>query len=299
MITRIVVPVDGLAAHEAAVPMALSIAARIGSKVELMSVVSPGLEAADKADLAAVAEHYGGCADVRVLTGDDVGQQLLDEARREGTLVCMSSAGRGALGEALLGSVSAELVRHSPQAVLLVGPDSGHELIGRRLAIAVDGTAYADSVIPHAIAFADALRLEPWLYHVVPFEAGHSPDSVERAYPARTARTTDQRRTLNYELLYDRRPQRALIELSRNPEIAMVALTTHGARPFDRLFAGSLALSLVHRSATPVLVFHPNMSSTSVATWTPEVTAIEPRPPVGRCGAFEAKNSDGTQDHRH
>jgi nucleotide-binding universal stress UspA family protein len=281
VITRIVVPVDGLAAHEAAVPMAFSIAARIGSKVELMSVVSPGLEAADKAELTAVAGHYGGCADVRVLTGDDVGQQLLDEARREGTLVCMSSAGRGLLGEALLGSVSAELVRHSPQAVLLVGPDSSHELIGRRLAIAVDGTAYADAVIPHAIAFADALRLEPWLYHVVPF-AGHTPDSVERAYPARTARTMDLRRTLNYELIYDRRPQRALIELSRNPEIAIVALTTHGARPFDRLFAGSMAASLVHRAATPVLVFHPDASSTSVATWTPEVTAIEtPAPPVG------------------
>ena len=262
MITRILVPVDGSAEHETAVPVALSIAARIGAKVELVSIVSPGLDAANKADLAAVAGHYGGGADVLVLTGGDVDQQLLDETRSEGTLVCMSSAGRGAVGEALLGSVSAELVRRSPQPALLVGPDSGHELTGRRLAIAVDGSAQAETVIPHAIALADALGLEPWLYHVVSPEAAHVPDTAESAYVARTARAAWHARALNYDVLHDHHPQRALIELSRNPDVAIVALTTHGARPFERLFAGSVALRLVHRANTPVLVFHPPISTT-------------------------------------
>jgi nucleotide-binding universal stress UspA family protein len=275
MITRILVPVDGLAEHETAVPVAFSIAARIGADVVLFSVVSPGLEATDKADLTALAEHYGGGADTLVLSGGDVGQMLLDEARREGTLTCMSSAGRGAAGEALLGSVSAELVRHSPRPVVLVGPHSGHELIGRRLAIAVDGTAYAETVIPHAIALADALELEPWLYHVVPMEAAHAPDAVDSADLAGTARAAGDHRTLHHAVLYDRRPRSALIELSRNPEIAMVALTTHGTRPFERLFVGSVAQSLVHRAATPVLAFHPSVSppgfcgTCDVRLWSP------------------------------
>ena len=43
MIARVLVPLDGLAEHDAAIPVALRLAARLGAGTELVSVVDPGL----------------------------------------------------------------------------------------------------------------------------------------------------------------------------------------------------------------------------------------------------------------
>jgi nucleotide-binding universal stress UspA family protein len=258
--TKVLVPMDGLAEHEIAVPVALDIAARADARTELVSVVSAGLETTDTEELEEVASGYGDKVDVRVLTDHDVEQLLVAEARRGDALLCMASAGRSGIGEALLGSVSASLVQRSPHPVVLVGPNSCAALAGTRLAIAVDGTAHAELVIPFAFDLAESLGLEPWLYQVVPPGLQSVADTVETAYVATAARRAAHDGTMNYDVLHGRRPEHALIELSERPEVAMIALATHGARPLERLFTGSVALRLVHRAATPVLVFHPPMA---------------------------------------
>lgn len=257
MIARVLVPLDGLAEHDAAIPVALRLAARLGAGTELVSVVDPGLATYDRAELTRLAQAYGGDASVLVLTGEDVEAQLLVQAGRADTLMCMASAGHGAIGEALLGSVSAALVRRAGRPVVLVGPACDTDLAGRELAIALDGSTYAEAILAPAIALADTLRLEPTLYHVAPTPRDHGARARAAQYLARVAKTVAPGRPLEHEVLSGRHPERALTLLGDRPAVAMLAITTHGARPFERLVGGSVAMSVVHRTTAPVLAYHP------------------------------------------
>jgi nucleotide-binding universal stress UspA family protein len=264
VISRVLVPLDGLAEHDAAIPVALQLAARTGARPELVSVVEPGLASYNRAELNRIVAAYRGDASVLVLTGQDVEGQLIDEARRDGTLVCMASAGHGAIGEALLGSISAEIVRRSDRPVVLVGPQCSRELEGDELAIALDGSAYAEAILPHAIALADALGLESKLYLVSRTRASGAATRAED-YLARTASSAAPGRCLEYEVLAGRHADRMLAVLADRPYVALLAVTTHSARPLERLVGGSVALSLVHRVPIPVLVHHPTPPAAGLA----------------------------------
>lgn len=99
-IRQFVVPLDGLPKNERAIGVAVALAAKANATVELVSVVSAGLEDRDLVEMDAIAAQDPGVISTRVLTDvDTVESTLLAEVAGHQRLPCIASAGHRALAE--------------------------------------------------------------------------------------------------------------------------------------------------------------------------------------------------------
>lgn len=181
MYRTLLVPLDGSAFAEHALPAALAIARRGRSRLHLVSVVTPlaeayveglyfstgeleaQLDSRQRAYLEGVAGRLRERAEVPVSVSVPHGEvagslcQLL--AQGEEDLVVMATHGRGALGRFWLGSVADEMVRHTPVPLLLVrpgneAPDLGHEPDLGKVVLPLDGSPLAEQILEPVIALA-------------------------------------------------------------------------------------------------------------------------------------------------
>ncbi|CAB4243964.1 Nucleotide-binding protein, UspA family [Methylacidimicrobium sp. AP8] len=134
---RILVGFDGSKGAEAAFGLALEIAARFGASVDLLAVLPPSVTDWDLAaaeERALLREPLERCAErarekkvpfsERIETGDPA-QRILEAARRGRYDLLV--VGRRKLARPvywILGSVSEQVIRHSPCPVLVVEPSA-------------------------------------------------------------------------------------------------------------------------------------------------------------------------------
>jgi len=111
---------------------AARLAARLGRELVLLHVVAPGEEPVE-ADARLAAELHAAIepglsraleVTVTVELGDPVDQLVLEARDRDAALVVVGSRGRGAVSAAILGSVSAGMVRAAERPVMIAGPHS-------------------------------------------------------------------------------------------------------------------------------------------------------------------------------
>jgi nucleotide-binding universal stress UspA family protein len=183
MIRSILVPLDGSAFGEHALPLAASLARKAGAMLHLVHVHQPappvpavGFEMVDLFDLhlredelaylADVSRRVHDAADVPVktalLTEGDVVRSLRDYASTNAVeQVVMATHGRGAMGRWWLGAVADELARTMPRPVVLIRPEEdGKTDLGRKvelnsIVVALDGTPLAEQVIEPAIRLGE------------------------------------------------------------------------------------------------------------------------------------------------
>lgn len=174
--TKLLVPLDGSAYSERALPVALALARHSAAEIELVHVydlpVVPGLGSMydtqldvelremRRADLEAVAERLRQVTDVPVrittLKGP-VGPTLAAHAASQlPALIVMTTHGRGGLSRLWLGSVADALVRHAGVPVLLVrgegeSPADVPAPSFRRVLVPLDGSMIAEAVLEHAV----------------------------------------------------------------------------------------------------------------------------------------------------
>jgi nucleotide-binding universal stress UspA family protein len=188
------VPLDGSAFAERALPMASLLARRNGSGMHLVRVHQPPLpvvvpggggvvhDPALDLELEHEGRQYllGRIKDqerwrtVTAYLRGPVTECLSGYVRdHEIDLVVMTTHARGGVGRAVLGSVADGLVRHSVAPVLLVRPGaeappaSAAAPVFRRVLLPVDGGAAEDRMIEHAIAVAGTAGVEYTLLRVV------------------------------------------------------------------------------------------------------------------------------------
>jgi nucleotide-binding universal stress UspA family protein len=181
MYRSIIVPLDGSARSQAALPVAAALAHASGATLDLVRVHLD--ERPDLADdpswdgmfregernhLESLALAYAGIA------GTQVGTALLDPpvveslvefaAERSSPLIVMVGRGRTGLRRALLGSTADGIVRAGDTPVIVLrdrGPDdppawkASHKPFGR-IVLPLDGSAHAEGAIAHAVAVARA-----------------------------------------------------------------------------------------------------------------------------------------------
>jgi nucleotide-binding universal stress UspA family protein len=179
MYHSIMVPLDGSLFGEQALPLACSIARRVGATLRLAHAHLPLLpmfietvpifdeereaqvRAAEQAYLESLARHLAADHSIAVTTSlldapvDDA--LLADAAAASVDLVVMATHGRGALSRFWLGSVAERLVRRATMPILLVrptdkAPDPPPEPSIRHVLVPLDGSSLAEQVLPHAIA---------------------------------------------------------------------------------------------------------------------------------------------------
>lgn len=193
--TRLLVPLDGSAVAEWAVPYAVAIARATGAAVRLLSVVEPrprGLTSRSErvaasieqaagetlasylAGVASDLRDQGVTADSTVVVGAPVDVILDAAAEDQVTMIVMATQGRGGIDRVAMGSVADKVIRLTTRPILAARPPylpvpAKREVTLRDLLVPLDGSALAEAALPVAEDLAantgarlTLLRVEPW-----------------------------------------------------------------------------------------------------------------------------------------
>ena len=257
----LVVPLDGSKFAESAVPVATALASRSGGRVVLTTTVmyeDGNTEAARHYLRGVAAATAGPDPEIAVLDERDpvaTIRHLVEQ--RAGSMVCATTHGRGGLRWAVLGSVAEELLRSSPDPVLLVGPrcaanwdpDKGHVVVCH------DGSDATRLVLDDACDFAAALgQEEVWVatvIHSLDVEGAERPepifDDVEGAVAARGLKA-------HAVLCRSSYPAGALADAANDLPASLLVMPTHGRTGLARVLVGSCTMGVLGLAPCPVLV---------------------------------------------
>nr|MBC8281054.1 universal stress protein [Chloroflexota bacterium] len=194
------------------------------------------------------------------------------------TLVAMSTHSRYGLPRLWFGSVTDEVLRKTEIPMLIVGSrvdwDPATEPRLERVIIALDGSTFAEKILPHGVAIAKALGLKIVLTKVTPSEGlfyyeDDDEDREEEVIPAgvdanakRYLRTIERGlrrqkvRSVDKEVLHGLEPSTALAEYAANGGSSLLAVATHARSGLPRGLIGSVADRLLQESPHPLLVLH-------------------------------------------
>ncbi len=187
---------------------------------------------------------------------------------RPSSLVVMSTIGRGSTG-ALLGSVAEGVLERTFGPAILVGPECVTESfdVGGTILVALDGSSYAESILSVAEAWAIGLSydieivsvLDPGQVMAATTSGRAPPGAIETGYVHNRARDAAEviGRDVQFDVLHDSNPARALVEHAASQHSDMIAVATHGRSGLARLVMGSVSMHVVHRAPCPVLAIRP------------------------------------------
>jgi nucleotide-binding universal stress UspA family protein len=298
MIRRLLVPLDGSALAERALPYALHLASACGARLTLLqceALLATGkipdfdvnafgqrlreseavgaLAASGRIEIEAVAHE---------VYLDKVAEGICDVARDHGTdLIVMSTHGRGGLGRALFGSVADQVLRHAPAPVLLV-PDACDRrwVPGRpfRMLVPLDGSLHSERALRTAQELAEALRPELLLVRTIeePTPASYRFDLLGEPIQVPEGEDDLNEARLYLETVADRQgtafaaidllarlgsAAHVIADVSRDEAIDLIVMATHGRTGLGRLAMGSVATKVLHLAHTPILLVRPEVLS--------------------------------------
>ncbi len=174
---RILLPLDGSADANAAIPYAVAMAGP-GGTIILLTVISPGGPSVDHGEeplpaamnaAATELRAAGLIVETRVLTGDPADIIVQSAANGGADTIVMASQGRGAVGRLLHGSVADRVVREATVPVMVVRAEAagpGPAAISR-LVVPLDGSPLSAESLPVASSLAERLGLPISLVRVV------------------------------------------------------------------------------------------------------------------------------------
>lgn len=290
---RIVVPLDESSFAEYAVPMALTVAERMEGSLELLSVyddqpvvagwplspdrVRDALRDYQQDVIRRIGEASSVTVEGRVRGGSPVAHTVAEAiADSAGTLVVMSTHGRGALSRSWFGSVADRVVRESPVPVILVRPEDGEPRFDQRptlnrILIALDGSSRSTRGIPWATTLGGREDAAYTLVQAVPdpqITSVYLPDAVAirdrilrkgeedaRAWlePLR-AGMADEGYSVNVEVVVGGTAPTDLLRFAEKQQSDLIVVATHGHSRLARFMLGSVADKLVRGAHCPVLV---------------------------------------------
>ncbi|MGE5603755.1 MAG: universal stress protein [Nitrososphaerales archaeon] len=292
MYHTLLVPLDGSEYSERALPLAMILARHLGAQLVLMRAASasvfPGADAT-QAEVRAVeeaqtylvkmkAEMSGQGVSIEIaLPYGDAAEEILQEiGTRHADLVVMCTHGRSGLGRWIFGSVAEKVLAHSTAPVLLVRPTGAATTLELEpaqagLLVPLDGSAFAESVLPHAKALACLFGRRLMLLRVVepPRNAYAFAEAALVAapsnVPARDAETyleeVAQRLRdpgLSVQTVVREGWAADVIAYGcRELQPGLIVMATHGRAGVARLLLGSVALEVVRRSPLPVMLIRP------------------------------------------
>jgi nucleotide-binding universal stress UspA family protein len=267
-VERIVVPVTLDHRYDRGVSAAVDIAERFDLPMLLVcvdlgtgdSIDLDRRESMDAACSALVAAHPGVVVEDLILAGaGDPAVALAARLEPQDLVVLATEAMDGPAG-----SFAQHLVGNSNAPVLMFGPAAALDSLVGDVVVAVDGSVLAERSIPAAFGFASALgsniRLIEVVSNVVSDHVRRLREKGERvsenAYIRDLATRLDDPR-VSWKVIHHDDPAIALSDAARNPDTAMIVMSTHGREGFVAQVFSSVALETVRYSRCPVLVQRP------------------------------------------
>jgi nucleotide-binding universal stress UspA family protein len=290
MYHTILVPLDGSAFSERALPIATTLARTLRAQVILVRAASAAVfprtdpteaqvQAVDEAQaylsaLAAGLSEQDLNIEVAVPYGDAAELILLEIGLHSAVLVVMCTHGRSGLGRWIYGSVAEQVLARSPAPVLLVRPTSSTETLGPQrgettVLVPLDGSAFAEAALPHAAMLTRALGGTILLVRATEPETASyrssgrvQDDSAGLILDAEPYLEDVAQRLRSTGLsvqtvLEEGPPGEAIADHSAAVGTGLIIMTTHGRMGIARAFLGSVALEVVRRSPLPVMLIRP------------------------------------------
>lgn len=294
MIRKILVPLDGSALAECALPQALTVAKAFGSELvvlrvqetrnggagELVNSVSWRLGRAEAGTyLKAVAERLcgQGARAASTVAEGDAAEEILKLVHEQAVdLVVLTSHGHGGPDTFSLGSVCQKVLSQARTSVLVVRTPQGEapaEVLYRRILVPLDGSQRAQWALLEAAPLARAHQGEILLVHVVscPHLAGRTPPTPEEAGLARQIAERDRRVAEGYLremqelmtgsgvrtrtlLLESPHVVQTLEKVAAEEQVSLMVVSAHGCSGEAPWPYGSVADRLIHHGTTPLLV---------------------------------------------
>lgn len=210
--------------------------------------------------------------DVAVVDGDPVRNILELVQSTSADLLVMGTHGRKGFEAAMLGSVTASVLRKSAAPVLTVSRKSraaGTPGVPpfRRILCPLDLTAGSAKTLDFALSLAQETNASLTLLHVLDGPGlGALPDPALGAVRGEAWLVADARERLRgavpaeardwcdvMELVTTGEASRQILEVAREQRAGLIVMGAHGARPIDVFFFGSTARRVVRDGVCPVL----------------------------------------------
>lgn len=301
MYTTLLVPFDGSDFSARALTVAGDLAARTKATIHVALVNDPSalirfvpgevavphydaatVEArrvADEAllDAAVASLTARGLRAVGVLLEGMVVESLLEYGQQVAcALTVMTTHGRGGFARVRLGSVAnAYLARATTPVLLIRGGDDqpAPTLPTGSLLCPLDGSPFAESILPHASTFADACGLTMTLISVVtPHSVSMAPFATESLLADPSVLEQEEKDRADYveqiakqcppgtraECVSDMSVGRALLDAATRSDVGAIAIATHGRSGLARMMLGSVADELIRNCDLPTLVYRPD-----------------------------------------
>ena len=257
-IDELVVPVDGSAESERALPVAESLASVLDARLRLLTTLT---EAGDRSPTAYL-DDLAASLPLRVTTDVALDQEPVAaitsaaEASRVG--VCMATHARGRLLATLHPSVAEAVIEGAVGPVFLVGPNCVAGPLGDGpVLVAHDGTPESTAAGRRCLAVVAALGRPIEVVAVVSAPSG----KVDEPYPDEVREMRELCRSAellglvaNHQLVFANRVGAGLAQAIGASQPALIVMSTHHRDRLERLREGSVTMGVVHDATVPVLV---------------------------------------------
>lgn len=268
MFDEVIACLDGSSLAETILPLARGLTAAKGGTLTLLRVV------ADAAELSAEENYLRDCArqysgQLRFLVAADPAGAIGAELERNpNAIAALTTHGRTAWTEAILGSVALRVIRAAKRPVILFCPldrDGDAPKKISKIVLALDGSEFAERMISHAAKAARSLKAQLLLVQALPVGTPGAPlkdheksDISESSYLHWQAADIKKKYTVTaqWEVLHGE-PAKAICQYLEGTAETMLALTTHARGAVERAMLGSVAAQCIRHSGVPLLLYWP------------------------------------------
>ena len=269
MFDEILVCLDGSPLAEKILPLAQGIAGIKGSPLILLRVVGNNDElSVEEAYMRERARVFH--APIRFLISPDPATAIVDElVKNPRAMAALTTHGRTAWKEALLGSVALRVIRGVKRPVLLyraLSDSSSAPVKITELVVALDGSEFSEKIVPAAVQLAKSLNSQITLIQALSADSAGAKradvplgDVLESSYLQSKANQINKRYQIapTWEVLHGEAGDAICRYVSGMPN-TMLAMTTHARGGLERAFLGSVAATCIRKAGVPMLIYWPD-----------------------------------------
>lgn len=263
MYQEILACLDGSSLAKKILPLARILSVATRGKLVLFRVFGDIAElSAEEESLRDTARHYG--AELRWMVSQDPVAAIIGELEPSPhTIAALTTHGRSAWVEAIIGSVALRVIRESKRPVIIFRPLEDERKSPTKIdivTVALDGSRFSEQILPYAVKIAQSMSAQLYLLQVLSVtatsRARNLSDAHEASYLHRKANEikTKSGVDVQWEVLHGN-PAEAICTYVNDTANTLLAMTTHARSALERTVLGSVAGACLRHAGVPLLLY--------------------------------------------